>query len=92
LKDPDVQEFFLCNVIPLTCQKLISSRYFRSEQVLTVANAILELSLEVYRGQPTYVWTMPKFAELLSIVLNPDETYFRTNNQLSLRNYVQIVR
>ncbi len=79
-------------MIPPICQKLISSRYFRSEQVLNLSNSILELSLEVYRGQPNYVWTMPKFAELLSIVLNPEETYFRTNNQLSLRNYVQILR
>jgi len=60
--------------------------------VLTLSNSILELSLEVYRGKPSYVWTMPKFAELLSIVLNPEETYFRTNNQISLRNYVQILR
>lgn len=62
LRGREVQEFFLSNVIPPTCQKLISSRYFRSEQVLTLANSIIELSLEVYRAHADLIWAIPKFA------------------------------
>lgn len=45
LADEATQEFILTNVVPVACQKLINSKYFRNEQVLVYANTVLEQSM-----------------------------------------------
>lgn len=82
-----VTEFFFNSCFGPVCQKLINSKYFKLEQVLTLSNQIMELSCDIYLKYidltPKYV----KFAELLAIVFNTDAQYFKTNNQLDAKSY-----
>lgn len=80
-------EFFFNNCLAQICQKLISSKYFRSEQVLVLSNRILELCIDIYRLFLPLTDKYQKFSELLAITFDAEVQYFKTNNQLEPKFY-----
>lgn len=57
---------------------------------MLLSNKILELSVSVYLKYMEFTPGFLKFAELLTIVFEPDVQYFKQNNPLDYKPYVQV--